>query len=80
VGGILTVVSLIELYISSKTMYPNKFLPIFLNISSIILVGFFLELSFLEKSKKSVQIKKEVIQNLDKSLSNGNFQKILHQS
>ena len=61
-------------------MYPNKFLPIFLNISSIILVGFFLELSFLEKSKKSVQIKKEVIQNLDKSLSNGNFQKILHQS
>lgn len=80
VGGILTVVSLIELYISSKSMYPNKFLPIFLNISSIILVGFFLELSFLEKSKKSVQIKKEVIQNLDKSLSNGNFQKILHQS
>lgn len=81
VGGILTIVSLIELYISSKTMYQDKFLPIFLNISSIILVGFFLELSFIEKSKKSVQVKKEeVIQQKDLSISNGNFPKILHQS
>lgn len=77
VGGGLTVVSLIELYLSSKTMYSDKFLPIFLNISSIILVGFFLELSFLEKSKKSVQIKKDVIQNQDKSISNGNFREVL---
>jgi hypothetical protein len=77
VGGILTVVSLIELYISSKNLNPTNYLPVFLNISSIILVGFFLELSFIEKSKKSVQIKKEVIQNQDKSISNGNFREVL---
>ena len=77
VGGILTIVSLIELYISSKTMYQDKFLPIFLNISSIILVGFFLEISFIEKSKKSVVVKKDVIQNQDKSISNGNFREVI---
>jgi hypothetical protein len=77
VGVLLTVVSLIELYISSKTMNPNNFLPVFLNISSIILVGFFLELSFIEKSKKSVVVKKDVIQNQDKSISNGNFREVL---
>ncbi len=73
VGGILTVVSLIELYISSKNLNPTNYLPVFLNISSIILVGFFLELSFIEKSKKSVMVKRDVIQNQDKSISNGNF-------
>ena len=80
VGGILTIVSLIELFISSKNLNPTNYLPVFLNISSIILVGFFLELSFIEKSKKSVMVKRDVIQNQDKSISNGNFQKILHQS
>jgi hypothetical protein len=77
VGGILTVVSLIELYISSKNLNPTNFLPVFLNISSIILVGFFLELSFIEKSKKSMMVKKDVIQNQDKSISNGNFREVL---
>jgi hypothetical protein len=77
VGGILTVVSLIELYISSKNLNPTNFLPVFLNISSIILVGFFLELSFIQKSKKSVVVKKDVIQNQDKSISNGNFREVL---
>jgi len=77
VGGILTVVSLIELYISSKNLNPTNFLPVFLNITSIILVGFFLELSFIEKSKKSVVVKKDVIQNQDKSISNGNFREVL---
>ena len=77
VGGILTVVSLIELYISSKNLNPTNYLPVFLNISSIILVGFFLELSFIEKSKKSVQVKKDVIQNQDKSIPNGNFREVL---
>jgi hypothetical protein len=41
VGGILTVVSLIELYISSKNLNPINFLPVYLNISTIILVDFF---------------------------------------
>jgi len=77
VGGILTVVSLIELYISSKNLNPTNFLPVFLNISSIILVGFFLELSFIEKSKKSMMVKRDVIQNQDKSISNGNFREVL---
>ena len=77
VGGILTVVSLIELYISSKNLNPTNYLPVFLNISSIILVGFFLELSFIEKSKKSVMVKRDVIQNQDKSISNGNFREVL---
>ena len=49
VAGLLTLAALIELYFSVISLYPNDFLPIFLNISAIIILGLALELSFLEK-------------------------------
>ena len=51
VAGILTIIGLIELYLSLKTFYPDQFIPIFLNIGAIIILGYALELSFLEKSR-----------------------------
>ncbi len=51
VAGILTVISLVELYISLKSHYPDQFIPVFLNIGAIIILGYSLELSFLEKSR-----------------------------
>jgi hypothetical protein len=51
VAGILTVIGLIELYLSLKTFYPDQFIPVFLNIGAIIILGYALELSFLEKSR-----------------------------
>ena len=51
VAGFLTVMGIIELYISLKSNYPNQFIPVFLNIGAIIILGFALELSFLEKSR-----------------------------
>jgi hypothetical protein len=51
VAGILTVISLVELYISLKSHYPDQFIPVFLNIGAIIILGYALELSFLEKSR-----------------------------
>jgi len=51
VAGILTVISLVELYISLKSNYPDQFIPVFLNIGAIIILGYALELSFLEKSR-----------------------------
>jgi hypothetical protein len=51
VAGILTIIGLIELYLSLKTFYPDQFVPVFLNIGAIIILGFALELSFLEKSR-----------------------------
>ena len=49
VAGLLTLAALIELYFSVVSLYPNDFLPIFLNISAITILGLALELSFLEK-------------------------------
>jgi hypothetical protein len=49
VAGLLTLAALTELYFSVISLYPNDFLPIFLNISAIIILGLALELSFLEK-------------------------------
>jgi len=51
VAGILTVISLVELYISLKSHYPDQFIPVFLNVGAIIILGYALELSFLEKSR-----------------------------
>ena len=51
VAGILTFIGLVELYISLKNHYPDQFIPIFLNIGAIIILGYALELSFLEKSR-----------------------------
>jgi hypothetical protein len=51
VAGVLTIIGLIELYLSLKTFYPDQFIPIFLNIGAIIILGYALELSFLEKSR-----------------------------
>ena len=55
VAGILTFIGLIELYLSLKTFYPDQFIPIFLNIGAIIILGYALELSFLEKSRYSTE-------------------------
>jgi len=49
VAGLLTLAALTELYFSVISLYPNDFLPIYLNISAIIILGLALELSFLEK-------------------------------
>ncbi len=51
VAGILTIIGLIELFLSLKTFYPDQFVPVFLNIGAIIILGYALELSFLEKSR-----------------------------
>jgi hypothetical protein len=51
VAGILTFIGLVELYISLKNQYPDQFIPVFLNIGAIIILGYALELSFLEKSR-----------------------------
>ena len=51
VAGILTFIGIVELYISLKNHYPVQFIPIFLNIGAIIILGYALELSFLEKSR-----------------------------
>lgn len=53
VAGILTFIGLVELYISLKNHYPDQFIPVFLNIGAIIILGYALELSFLEKSRYS---------------------------
>lgn len=55
VAGFLTVMGIIELYISLKSNYPNQFIPVFLNIGAIIILGYALELSFLEKSRYPAQ-------------------------
>ena len=55
VAGILTFIGLVELYISLKNQYPDQFIPIFLNIGAIIILGYSLELSFLEKSRYPAQ-------------------------
>ena len=55
VAGFLTVMGIIELYISLKSNYPDQFIPVFLNIGAIIILGFALELSFLEKSRYPAQ-------------------------
>jgi uncharacterized membrane protein len=55
VAGILTVIGLIELYLSLKTFYPEQFIPVFLNVVAIIILGYALELSFLEKSRYPVE-------------------------
>ena len=55
VAGILTFIGLVELYISLKNQYPDQFIPIFLNIGAIIILGYALELSFLEKSRYPAQ-------------------------
>ncbi len=55
VAGILTVISLVELYISLKSHYPDQFIPVFLNVGAIIILGYALELSFLEKSRYSTE-------------------------
>ncbi len=55
VAGILTVIGLIELYLSLKTFYPEQFIPVFLNVGAIIILGYALELSFLEKSRYPVE-------------------------
>ena len=55
VAGILTFIGLVELYISLKNHYPDQFIPIFLNIGAIIILGYALELSFLEKSRYPAQ-------------------------
>jgi hypothetical protein len=49
VAGLLTLAALTELYFSVISLYPNDFLPIYLNISAIIILGLAIELSFLEK-------------------------------
>jgi hypothetical protein len=51
VAGILTFIGIVELYLSLKTFYPNQFIPVFLNVGAIIILGYALELSFLEKSR-----------------------------
>ena len=56
VAGILTFIGLVELYISLKNQYPAQFIPIFLNIGAIIILGYALELSFLEKSRYPTEI------------------------
>ncbi len=56
VAGILTFIGLVELYISLKNQYPDQFIPIFLNIGAIIILGYALELSFLEKSRYPTEI------------------------
>lgn len=55
VAGILTFIGIVELYLSLKTFYPDQFIPIFLNIGAIIILGYSLELSFLEKSRYPAQ-------------------------
>jgi len=55
VAGVLTFIGLVELYISLKNHYPDQFIPIFLNIGAIIILGYALELSFLEKSRYPAQ-------------------------
>ena len=55
VAGILTFIGIVELYISLKNHYPDQFIPIFLNIGAIIILGYSLELSFLEKSRYPAQ-------------------------
>ena len=51
VAGILTFIGIVELYLSLKTFYPDQFIPVFLNVGAIIILGYALELSFLEKSR-----------------------------
>jgi hypothetical protein len=57
VAGLLTLAALTELYFSVISLYPNDFLPIFLNISAIIILGLALELSFLEKVELALENK-----------------------
>jgi hypothetical protein len=60
VAGLLTLAALTELYFSVISLYPNDFLPIFLNISAIIILGLALELSFLEKVELAQENKNQV--------------------
>lgn len=55
-AGILTTIALIELWFSISNQYEGYQLPIFLNIGGIIILGFALELSFLEKASAYRQI------------------------
>ena len=55
VAGILTFIGIVELYLSLKTFYPDQFIPVFLNVGAIIILGYALELSFLEKSRYPAQ-------------------------
>lgn len=59
VAGLLTLAALTELYFSVISLYPNDILPIFLNISAIIILGLALELSFLEKVELALENKNQ---------------------
>ena len=61
VAGLLTLAALTELYFSVISLYPNDFLPIYLNISAIIILGLALELSFLEKVELALENKNQEI-------------------
>jgi hypothetical protein len=50
VAGSLTLLALVELWISVVNTYPNNYLSVFLNLGSIIILGFTLEISFIEKA------------------------------
>jgi uncharacterized membrane protein (DUF485 family) len=53
-AGFLTLVALVELWVTLGSSYADYRLAIFLNIGGIIVLGLALELSFLEKAKLSI--------------------------
>lgn len=67
VAGLLTLAALTELYFSVISIYPNHFLPIFLNISAIIILGLALELSFLEKVELALENKNQELNFQEKT-------------
>jgi hypothetical protein len=67
VAGLLTLAALIELYFSVVSLYPNDFLPIYLNISAIIILGLAIELSFLEKVELAQENKNQELNFQEKT-------------
>lgn len=59
VAGSLTLLALVELWFSVVNTYPTNYIAVFLNLGSIIVLGFALEISFIEKASIGTKQKLE---------------------
>jgi hypothetical protein len=59
VAGSLTLLALVELWFSVVNTYPTNYIAVFLNLGSIIILGFALEISFIEKASIGTKQKQE---------------------
>lgn len=59
VAGSLTLLALVELWFSVVNNYPTNYIAVFLNLGSIIVLGFALEISFIEKASIGTKQKLE---------------------